>query len=72
MRIDIETKNLLLGGSGGVETYARQLVARLQEVDGANEYTVICSGHNREAFLINAPNFKLAVIGNESSAGRFQ
>lgn len=70
MRIGIETKNLLLGGSGGVETYARQLVARLQEVDGANEYTVICSGHNREAFPINAPNFKQALLGNENPVER--
>lgn len=66
MRIGLETKNLLLGGSGGVETYARQLVARLQEADRVNEYTVICSGHNREAFPISAPNFKLAVLGDET------
>lgn len=65
MRIGLETKNLLLGGSGGVETYARQLVARLQEVDAFNDYAVICSGHNRKAFPITAPNFRLAVLGDE-------
>lgn len=63
MRIGLETKKLVLGGSGGVETYARQLISHLQEVDRANEYTIICSRHNKEAFPITARNFKLAVVG---------
>jgi len=69
MRIGLETKNLILGGSGGVETYARQLISCLQEADEANEYTVICSGHNMEAFPIIAPNFRLAVLGDGRAGG---
>lgn len=69
MRIGLEAKNLVLGGSGGVETYARQLISRLQEADSANEYTVICSTYNKEAFPIISPNFRLAVTGEKAGAG---
>lgn len=68
MRIGLEINTLVLGGMGGIETYARQLVSRLQEVDAGNEYTIICSSQNKDAFPVHAPNFTLAILGGEKAA----
>lgn len=66
MRIGLEMNTLVLGGMGGIETYARQLVSCLQEVDSMNEYTIICSAGNREAFPVRAANFRQVVLGSET------
>lgn len=50
------------GLTGGGETYLRELVAHLAQVDPDNEYRLFVSGANRVCFRVDAPNFREIVV----------
>ncbi|MCR4288340.1 MAG: glycosyltransferase family 4 protein [Deltaproteobacteria bacterium] len=54
---------IYLGKSGGIETYARNLVRALQDVDAVNEYLLLCTVLNEEAFPLRRSNFKKIISG---------
>lgn len=63
MRIGIYTFFLTPGQIGGIETYLRQLIAALGQVDKVNEYTLFVGEHNQTIFQdITYPNFKQVTI----------
>lgn len=55
--------NIELGKSGGVETYAINLISSLQDIDAENAYILFCTVLNAEAFPLKSANFKKIVSG---------
>lgn len=51
------------GRMGGMETYFRNLVSSLQNVDTANEYYLICSERYVDSFRLSNPHFKPLACG---------
>lgn len=72
MRIGIPLTNLPLAKSGGIETYARNLIHYLQRLDRINHYLLYCTPSNEEAFPIEAQNFKKVIIGKSKLADSLQ
>jgi glycosyltransferase involved in cell wall biosynthesis len=62
MRIGLYTAFLTPGQIGGTETYVRQLVAHLGQVDRRNRYTLFVTGPNRHLFAGLPANFEPAQI----------
>jgi glycosyltransferase involved in cell wall biosynthesis len=58
MRIGIHLPLKIDCGGGGAETYVRNLIKWLQLIDLRNEYSLICTPQNEEAFPINNINFQ--------------
>lgn len=51
-----------LGKAGGVETYARNLVRSLQDIDDSNEYSILCTALNEKAFPVRRDTFKKIIV----------
>lgn len=58
MNIALNAVALAPGRMGGVETYFRNLVSSLQDVDTGNDYYLICSRRNFNSFHLSNPHFK--------------
>lgn len=56
-----------LGKSGGIETYARNLIRALQRIDDDNRYLIFCSILNESAFPVEKANFTKIVKGRYRS-----
>jgi len=51
------------GRMGGGETYLRNLVSALQEVDTSNDYYLICSERHVDSFRLSSPRFRPLACG---------
>jgi glycosyltransferase involved in cell wall biosynthesis len=58
MKIALNATAFLPGKMGGIETYFRNLLFSLQEVDKENVYSVLCDSHYIKELAITNPNFK--------------
>lgn len=58
MKIALNAVALKPGRMGGVETYFRNLVSSLQDVDTSNDYYLICSKRHVNSFHLSNPHFK--------------
>jgi glycosyltransferase involved in cell wall biosynthesis len=58
MKIALNTIAFIPGRMGGVETYFRRLLDSLQEVDTANEYSLLVDSHYADEFPLSNPRFK--------------
>jgi glycosyltransferase involved in cell wall biosynthesis len=72
MHIGFPVENLLIGKSGGLETYARNLISSLQKVDQSNDYVLFCSILNEEAFPIANNNFRKIISGKYKYVEKFK
>jgi len=61
MKIGINILHFKPGKVGGTETYLRNLLTHLQQVDSANEYTLILSRLNAPGIEIHGDNFRKLV-----------
>jgi glycosyltransferase involved in cell wall biosynthesis len=59
MRIGFNLIAFLPGSMGGMETYCRNLIAALQEVDFDNRYTVLCDSHYKDEIQTRNPLFQV-------------
>ena len=59
MRIGFNLVAFLPGSMGGMETYCKNLLYALQEVDQDNRYTVLCDTHYTDEILIRNPHFTI-------------
>jgi len=59
MHIGFNLIAFLPGSMGGMETYCRDLLAALQEVDSSNRYLVLCDSHYQDKILIKNPSFRI-------------
>jgi glycosyltransferase involved in cell wall biosynthesis len=57
MKIALNAVSLAPGRMGGVETYFRNLVRSLQEVDTANSYYLVCNNRYLPSFALSNPRF---------------
>jgi glycosyltransferase involved in cell wall biosynthesis len=57
MRIALNATAFLPGKMGGMETYFRNLLLFLQEVDSENAYSVLCDSHTIKELAIKKSNF---------------
>lgn len=57
MRIGINTLFFIPGKVGGSETYIRNLISKLSEIDRGNEYFIFANRENFNEFKIDKPNF---------------
>ncbi len=58
MNIGLNVIGFLPGGFGGTETYFRNLLHYLQEIDHENNYTLLCDMRNIREFPVFNPLFK--------------
>jgi len=66
MRIAISLLNFEPGNSGGIETYARDLIDTLQDIDKKNRYFVLLNIRNRYTLSTKAPNFEVVYADQAS------
>ncbi|MBI3754626.1 MAG: glycosyltransferase family 4 protein [Deltaproteobacteria bacterium] len=57
MRIGINTLFFIPGKVGGSETYIRNLIAKLSDIDSENEYFIFANRENFNEFKTGRPNF---------------
>lgn len=57
MRIGINTLFFIPGKVGGSETYIRNLISKLSDIDKENEYFIFANRENFNEFKIDKPNF---------------
>jgi glycosyltransferase involved in cell wall biosynthesis len=57
MKIALNALAFAPGRMGGVETYFRNLVRSLQQVDTVNDYYVVCNRQHLESLSISSPRF---------------
>lgn len=57
MRIGINTLFFIPGKVGGSETYIRNLISKLSDIDSENEYFIFANRENFNEFKIDKPNF---------------
>jgi glycosyltransferase involved in cell wall biosynthesis len=58
MRIGINALFMIPGGVGGSETYLRNLIQHLEQVDRANEYIIFVNRESSNTFALVSPNFR--------------
>lgn len=58
MKIALNAVALNPGRMGGVETYFRNLVSSLQDVDTSNDYYLMCSRRHVHSFQLSNPHFR--------------
>ena len=68
MRIGINTIGFWPGKIGGAETYLRNLIDQLQELDTADEYTLLCDETVMGEFNLFNPHFKLKMSSYRKSS----
>lgn len=61
MRIGINTLFFIPGKVGGSETYIRNLISKLSDIDKENEYFIFANKENFNEFKIDKPNFHKAL-----------
>ena len=61
MRIGINTLFFIPGKVGGSETYIRNLISKLSDIDKENEYFIFANRENFNEFKIDKPNFHKAL-----------
>ena len=61
MKIALNAVALAPGRMGGGETYFRNLVSSLQDVDTDNDYYLICNKRHVNSFQLSNPHFRLLV-----------
>lgn len=67
LRIGIIGSGFVPGGTGGTETYFRNLVAALQKVDTRNEYVIMVRPEYMDELHITATNFSLKPLAFRAS-----
>lgn len=65
MKICISAKGFRPAGTGGTETYFRNLLEGLQAIDSINQYTVYVQKGNASSLDIGALNFKVVELPSE-------
>jgi glycosyltransferase involved in cell wall biosynthesis len=58
MKIGLNATAFQPGKMGGMETYFRNLLISLQEVDNENDYSLLCDSHYIKELAITNPHFK--------------
>ncbi len=58
MRVGINALYLIPGAVGGTESYLRNLLRALQELDREDDFTVFTNRENAGTFSLQAPNFR--------------
>lgn len=66
MRIAISLLDFEPGNSGGIETYTRDLIDALQDIDKENKYFVLLNIRNRGALRVRADNFEVVYADQAS------
>lgn len=57
MKIVLNAVAFVPGRMGGVESYLRNLVSSLQELDGGHDYYLICNQRDLASFQLSSPRF---------------
>jgi glycosyltransferase involved in cell wall biosynthesis len=57
MNIGLNAVSFWPGRMGGIETYFRNLLRSLQDIDTANDYYLICNERYLDKFSLSSPNF---------------
>lgn len=70
MKIGISALTFIPGGSGGVETYFRNLIDELQKNDKSNTYCILMNSQNIDSINLTSKNFRKLLI-EETGRAKF-